>query len=146
MTGRALSWKRAGVKKKYLTPAPVCDNLPKVIVMEEKVEQAYLYDFYGELLNRHQRKLYEAFIFQDLTLSEIADEEGISRQGVHDVIRRCTKTLADYEAKLHLVERFLSVKQKAGRIRDLAEQSLGGQSDAVMEEIRQISGQILEEL
>ncbi len=114
--------------------------------MEEKVEQAYLYDFYGELLNRHQRELYEAFIFQDFTLSEIADEEGISRQGVHDVIKRCTKSLADYEAKLHLVDKFLSVKQKVSRIQDLAEQSGKRQDDAVMEEIRQISGQILEEL
>ncbi len=114
--------------------------------MEEKVEQAYLYDFYGELLNRHQRKLYEAFIFQDFTLSEIADEEGISRQGVHDVIKRCTKTLADYEAKLHLVDKFLSVKQKVSRIQELAEQSRKRQDDAVMEEIRRISGQILEEL
>ena len=114
--------------------------------MEEKVEQAYLYDFYGELLNRHQRKLYEAFIFQDFTLSEIADEEGISRQGVHDVIKRCTKTLADYEAKLHLVDKFLSVKQKVSRIQELAEQSRKRQDDAVMEEIRRISGQIIEEL
>ena len=49
--------------------------------MEEKIEQAYLYDFYGELLNEHQRKIYEDFVFNDLSLGEIADEEGISRQG-----------------------------------------------------------------
>ena len=54
--------------------------------MEEKIEQAYLYDFYGELLNEHQRRIYEDFVFNDLSLGEIANEEGISRQGVHDMI------------------------------------------------------------
>ena len=58
--------------------------------MEEKIEQAYLYDFYGELLNEHQRRIYEDFVFNDLSLGEIANEEGISRQGVHDMIKRCT--------------------------------------------------------
>ncbi len=65
--------------------------------MEEKVEQAYLYDFYGELLNEHQRRIYEDFIFNDLSLGEIASCEGISRQGVHDLIKRCNKLLAGYE-------------------------------------------------
>ena len=72
--------------------------------MEEKLEQAYLYDFYGELLNEHQRQVYEDFVFNDLSLGEIASEEGISRQGVADLIKRCNKKLLDYEAKLHLVE------------------------------------------
>ena len=80
--------------------------------MEEKLEQAYLYDFYGELLNEHQRQVYEDFVFNDLSLGEIASEEGISRQGVADLIKRCNKKLLDYEAKLHLVEKFMS---KIGR-------------------------------
>ena len=57
--------------------------------MEEKLEQAYLYDFYGELLNEHQRQVYEDFVFNDLSLGEIASEEGISRQGVADLIMGC---------------------------------------------------------
>ena len=48
-------------------------------MMEAKVEQAYLYDFYGELLNEHQRKIYEDFVFNDLSLGEIADEESADR-------------------------------------------------------------------
>ena len=64
--------------------------------MEEKLEQAYLYDFYGELLNEHQRQVYEDFVFNDLSLGEIASEEGISRQGVADLIKRCNKKLLDY--------------------------------------------------
>ena len=66
-------------------------------VMERIVEQNLLYDFYGELLNDHQKKIYEDAIYNDLSLSEIADEYGISRQGVHDLIKRVTKTLDGYE-------------------------------------------------
>ena len=50
------------------------------------------------------------------SLSEIAGDAGISRQGVHDMIRRCNKSLEDYEAKLHLVEKFMSVKKKVHEI------------------------------
>ena len=61
--------------------------------MERIVEQTLLYDFYGELLNEHQRGVYEDAVFNDLSLSEIADEYGISRQGVHDLIKRVSNTL-----------------------------------------------------
>lgn len=114
--------------------------------MEEKIEQAYLYDFYGELLNEHQRKIYEDFVFNDLSLGEIADEEGISRQGVHDMVKRCTRTLEGYEEKLHLIEKFLSAKQKVEDIHRLARTFHENHEDAIMEEIEQISNQILEEL
>ena len=87
--------------------------IAKVTVMNKILEQALLYDFYGELLTKHQKDVYEQFILEDLSLSEIAEGAGISRQGVHDLIRRCQKALEGYEAKLHLVERFLSVREKA---------------------------------
>ena len=59
-----------------------------------------LYDFYGELLTVHQRQIYEAAVYEDLSLNEIAKE------GVHDLIRRCTRTMEAYEEKLHMIERF----------------------------------------
>ena len=49
-------------------------KVSKVIDVEEKLQQAYLYDFYGELLNEHQRRIYEDFVFNDLSLGEIAGE------------------------------------------------------------------------
>ncbi|MBQ2099804.1 MAG: YlxM family DNA-binding protein [Lachnospiraceae bacterium] len=87
--------------------------------MEKIFEQALLYDFYGDLLTEHQRQVYEAAIFNDMSLSEIATEQGISRQGVHDLIKRCDKILQDYESKLHLVERFEVAKQKITTIEGL---------------------------
>ncbi len=127
--------------------------------MEEKIEQAYLYDFYGELLNEHQRRIYEDFVCNlskrkviehevliDSSLGEIANEEGISRQGVHDMIKRCTKSLEGYEEKLHLIAKFQSAKQKVAQIDALAKEFHSSHNEAIMEEIEQISNQILEEL
>ena len=114
--------------------------------MEEKLEQTYLYDFYGELLNEHQRRIYEDFVFNDLSLGEIAGEEGISRQGVADMIKRCNKKLADYEQKLHLVRKFLSVKKDVENIHTLTEEFHESKDEQLMERIAAISNQILEEL
>lgn len=80
--------------------------------MNELIMQALLYDFYGELLTPHQRMVYEDYAFNDLSLGEIAEQNGISRQGVHDLIKRCEKQLASYEERLHLVARFSAAKEK----------------------------------
>ena len=81
--------------------------------------QTFLYDFYGELLTEHQQNIYEDFVLNDLSLSEIAEEAGISRQGVHDLVKRCDRILEGYEEKLHLLERFLNTKEKITKIRTL---------------------------
>ena len=127
--------------------------------MDQKLEQAYLYDFYGELLKERQRRIYEDFIFNDLSLGEIAQEEGISRQGVHDMVKRCTKVLEGYEQRLHLVQKFLSTKQRVEQIHVLVSEfrtgldaAETGQSvmDAAMiskiNQIEQLSNAILEEM
>lgn len=114
--------------------------------MEEKIEQAYLYDFYGELLNEHQRQIYEDYIFNDLSLGEIASEAGISRQGVHDMIKRCTRTLEGYERKLHLIQKFQAAKIKVERIHALTKTFQENHENVIIEEIAEISNQILEEL
>ena len=103
----------------------------------EKLEyKGMLYDFYGELLTQHQKKIYEDAIFNDLSLSEIADEQGISRQGVYDLLKRCDKLLVDYEQKLHLVEKFSRIKQSIQQINKLTDD----------EQIKRLSNEIIEEL
>lgn len=114
--------------------------------MNEILEQALLYDFYGELLTAHQKNIYEQFALEDLSLSEIAEDAGISRQGVHDLIKRCNKTLEGYESKLHLVERFLSVKEKVHRMNTLLEEQEKISTEELIREIKGISSEILEEL
>ena len=113
--------------------------------VEEIVEQSLLYDFYGELLTDHQRKIYEAAFFENYSLSEIAEDAGISRQGVHDLLRRCDKQLRSYEAKLHLVERFTRVRSDMERIIDLVDK-LEGVSPERLSEIKGIAGKLMEEL
>lgn len=114
--------------------------------MEKKVMQTFLYDFYGELLTEHQQNIYEDFVLNDLSLSEIAEEAGISRQGVHDLVKRCDRILEGYEEKLHLLERFLNTKEKIMQIRTLV-RNYQNQNDAeIMTQIESISNEILEEL
>ena len=103
------------------------------------MEQGYLYDFYGELLTKRQQQVYESVVLEDYSLSEVAEDLGISRQGVHDMIRRCNKTLEEYEQKLHLVEKFLNIRRQVRRINSLAKEYHS-------EEIVSISNEILEEL
>ncbi len=86
--------------------------------MEDFVRQTLLYDLYGDLLTPHQRAVYEAVTFEDLSLSEAAQQYGISRQGVHDLVRRVDKILGGYEDKLHLVDRLLSARECARQIRE----------------------------
>ena len=114
--------------------------------MEQKLEQAYLYDFYGELLKERQRRIYEDVIFHDLSLGEIAKEEGISRQGVHDLVRRCTKALEGYEKRLHLIEKFLHTKERVAKIHALTKAFRDSPDEAVLDQIERISNEILEEL
>jgi len=109
--------------------------------MERIFEQVLLYDFYGELLTEHQRNIYEDAVFNDMSLSEIAQEQGISRQGVHDLIKRCDKILQDYESKLHLVERFEKAKGKIAQIVALTEgNDATTELDAIQEESLSLDG------
>ncbi len=91
--------------------------------MKDIFESSLLYDFYGELLTEHQKEIYEDFMFNDLSLGEIAEDRGISRQGVHDLIKRCDKLLSGYEEKLHLLERFTKTKEDVQKICDLADKN-----------------------
>ena len=116
--------------------------------MEKIVEQGLLYDFYGELLTEHQRRIYEDVVFGDLSPSEIAGEQGISRQGVHDLmfnlllIVRKPEILKDYEAKLHLVAKFIKVKEIAGELERLSDECIRTRDMALIDQIRRLSAEI----
>ena len=114
--------------------------------MEKIVQQSLYYDFYGELLNEHQKSIYEDAVFHDLSLGEIAQERSISRQGVHDMIRRCDRILAGYEEKLHLIERFQKTKEDVERIRQHAKTLTPENVQDKQKEILLLAARILEEL
>ena len=67
-----------------------------------------LFDFYGELLTERQKEFFDLYYNEDLSLSEIAENSGISRQGVRDVIVRAEAAMQEVEDKTGIIKRFLS--------------------------------------
>lgn len=120
----------------------------EVETMEKIVEQGLLYDFYGELLTPHQQKIYEAVVYNDMSLSEIALEEGISRQGVHDLLKRCDRILSEYEEKLQLLHKFTLAKEHIAIIMDVSSEENNDLNslNENMKQIRVIAQKLLEEL
>ena len=114
--------------------------------MEKIGRQVFLYDFYGELLTERQQQVYESVVLEDYSLSEVAEELGISRQGVHDMIKRCNHTLEEYEGKLHLVEKFVSIREKVKQIDELLDGYEKENAEKLVADIRKISDEIIEEL
>ena len=78
--------------------------------MEKKAWMTLLLDFYGPLLTERQRRAIELSCGEDYSLAEIAESQGISRQGVRDTLMRAEKTLQDLEDKLHLASRTLLLR------------------------------------
>ena len=114
--------------------------------MEKILEQTLLYDFYGELLTEHQKQIYEDVVLNDYSLSEIAEDRGISRQGVHDLVKRCNKIVEEYEEKLKLLERFLQIKQFAGQIDSLIDQYKMEKDEKLLAKVGELTMKIRREL
>ena len=81
-----------------------------------------LFDFYGELLTDRQKEFYDLYYNEDLSLSEIAENYGISRQGVRDVIVRAENYMTEIEDKTGLIKRFMQLQPHVEKITDAAEQ------------------------
>ena len=117
--------------------------------MEKIVRQSLLYDFYGELLTEHQKSIYEDVVMNDLSYSEIARLNGISRQGVYDMIKRCDKILEEYESKLRLVEKFVRAKDKTSDIMQmivlLKDSNKDTELDGLISNIDKKTAELLEE-
>lgn len=113
--------------------------------MEKILEQGLLFDFYGELLTEHQKKIYGEAVDNDMSLGEIADEYGITRQGVHDLLKRSNHILEEYEEKLQLVRKFTEIREKVSQIHQLTNQQ-DLDREELARQLRQLSDEILEEL
>lgn len=103
-----------------------------------------LYDFYGQLLTDRQKSFIELYYGHDLSLGEIAGEYGVTRQAVHDALQRADRLLADYEAKLGLVAKFLAQRDKlleAGALLD--QYRADGQEDRIWR-VREMIKEIIE--
>ena len=107
--------------------------------MYEKIVQiALLFDFYGQLLTEKQIEIIDMYYNNDLSLSEISEQLGISRQGVYDTLKRAERTLFEYEEKLGLVNRFLLQKEGLSDINEKLDKILASDEN----DIKQIKQKI----
>jgi len=113
--------------------------------IESIVNRDLLFDFYGDLLTEHQKRIFEAVVFDDRSVSEVAREEGISRQGISDLIRRAQEQMASYEEKLGLVRKFRQRRKEYREIRNLAKQLLEDGDRGHAERIAQIADRLLQD-
>lgn len=112
--------------------------------MDDRFETGWLFAFYGPLLTERQQKLLALYCEEDFSLSEIAAQEGISRQGVYDAVRRGARQLESYEAQLGLLARYRRLTEglregldalrdapgeEAQRARDILEQLLSQEEE-----------------
>ncbi len=79
--------------------------------MSDKIKVSVLLDNYGMLLSEKQRNIMECYYYDDLSLSEISENEGITRQGVRDILKRCETSLIEYDNKLALIEKIGKLKK-----------------------------------
>ena len=99
------------------------------------VEKTRLFDFYGELLTGHQQEIYEAVVFNDMSLSEAAEAYHMTRHGIHDILKRCDKTLAGYEEKLHMVERYRKIKKEVRELLKTADEHTSAALHKILEDL-----------
>lgn len=88
--------------------------------MQKNLEISFLLDFYGDVLTEKQREVMEQYYNDDLSLAEIADNFGITRQGVRDSIKRGEAILLGLEEKVGFANRYRDVQQGVVRIEELA--------------------------
>ena len=92
-------------------------------MFEKNMSIGFLLDFYGEILSERKKNILDMYYNEDLSLAEISDVVGISRQGVRDVIKKAETELLFYEEKLGLAQRFNELRSSADRIADMAQKA-----------------------
>ena len=111
--------------------------------MAKDLHITFLLDFYGDMLTDKQREVIECYYNEDLSLAEIAEEKGITRQGVRDAIKRAEQQLIEMEERLGLEKRFRTVQEELAAICDRAlqieaENERNGGNDTIRENVEAI--------
>ena len=86
--------------------------------MDEQEKLVLLYDYYSELFNDKQKKYFEEYYFDNLSLSEISENEGLSRNAIHKTVKNVANKLYEYEDKLRLYEKDEKIKNIINKIND----------------------------
>jgi predicted DNA-binding protein YlxM (UPF0122 family) len=105
-------------------------------MFEKNLNIGFLLDFYGDVLTERRREALDFYYNDDMSLSEIAEEMQISRQGVRDLIKKAEEELFFYEEKLGLAKKFEQAQKHAERALKLCES--GAETEEIESEIRQL--------
>lgn len=109
--------------------------------MKKDYRLAILFDCYGELLTPRQKDIFDQYINEDYSLSEIAENNDVSRQAVHDAINRAESILLDAEEKIGMVERITAMEKALQQAAALAEKVISVSGD---NELKQLASELLE--
>jgi predicted DNA-binding protein YlxM (UPF0122 family) len=90
--------------------------------LKDASRMSLLCDFYGGLLKERKRKIFHMYYEEDLSLTEIADDVGVSRQAVHETLRRTARSLSEYEDKIGLVAKHALAEKAAAALDRLADE------------------------
>jgi len=111
-------------------------------MFDKIAEVSLLYDFYGQLLTKKQQNVMELYHEENYSLSEIATEFSISRQGVHDALKNAEKALYDYEKKLGLMQKFAAsqaaIKHIDTRINQIIKDKKNNQNNDLIYKLQEI--------
>ena len=109
-------------------------------MFEKDLKKAYLLDVYGDVLSNRKQEVLDMYYNEDLSLAEIAEQIGISRQGVRDMIKKGEEELLFLEEKLHLAERLTKLRDHSEALLDMARKADLPQS--IINEINEISNAV----
>lgn len=108
-------------------------------------EISMLYDFYGDLLSQRQKEILGLYYSENYSLGEIAGEYGLTRQGIHETIKRGERKLRDYEKKLKLISKYESDERVINNLKDELEQliSMLGDDTRLTTKLKRIKEEII---
>lgn len=108
-------------------------------MFEKNLKFAYLLDFYGSVLDEHTEAVMKAYYDDDLSLAEVAEGVGISRQGVRHIIKRAEEQLEFLEERLHLLQRHEELERAASELEQIRSSLLLRGTDADAENARRLN-------
>ncbi|MFA9423849.1 MAG: YlxM family DNA-binding protein [Sedimentibacter sp.] len=114
-------------------------------MLEKNFKYSILFDYYGDLLKDNQSNIIDMYYNQDYSLSEIAEEMNISRQGVHDALKRAEKSLQEYEDKIKLHYKYERYSKAAENILMLSSSIKEEKYKDIIENIKIEAGKIINE-
>ncbi|WP_208324381.1 YlxM family DNA-binding protein [Orenia marismortui] len=109
-----------------------------MLSIDKVVRVGKLFSFYSSLLTERQQEFVRLYYHHDLSLGEIAEQQGISRQAVYDNLKRSEEALEEYESKLNLVKYYDNMKDELDRLKDLLDNIEAELKDKESKELRDI--------